>query len=110
MEKKVNKRKRLLVAYIIGHFQRKTEGIKLNVLVDGVGYSVLYVLMKSPGKKIDGYSLHHLHPTESANGLSAFTVRRTVLLTGFRDVHVEFEAAGSSTEDLICQSAGRPEV
>lgn len=42
MEQKVNKHKRLLVAYIIGHFQRKTEGIKIsNVLVDGVGYGVL---------------------------------------------------------------------
>lgn len=41
--------------------------------------------------------------------MSVFTVR-TVLLTGFRDVHVETEAAGSSEEDLVCQSAGRSEV
>lgn len=54
--------------------------------------------------------LLQLIPTDSANGLSAFTVRRTVCLPGFRDVHVEIEAAGGSGEDLVCQSAGRSEV
>lgn len=39
MERKVKKRKRLLVAYILGRFQRNIEGIKVtNILVDRVGY------------------------------------------------------------------------
>lgn len=54
--------------------------------------------------------LLHPNPTDSANGLCLFTVRRTVCLTGLRDVHVVIEAAGCRGEDLVCQSAGCPEV
>lgn len=42
--------------------------------------------------------------------MSAFTVRKAVCLTGFRDVYLEIGAAKGRGEDLVCQSAGCPEV